>query len=549
MATDTDTAHAPAECAGRGECDVKTGLCACMPGFTGRACERSTCSAPGEPSCSGHGRCVSMQRHAADAYAPSTARTVRVTDAPWDATMLFGCICEPPYAGFDCSYRTCATGDIPTTTGQVNEVQLIQCTGASSGELTLWWEGSAVVLGAQLSAWQVKSALEAGFAGVRGLAVEFLPAGTTTLCSETLTVAQVEFTHDFGALSDMEVVYEDANGDETLFGSSPSAAVLAEGGDNAGSFFDEAGTQYKAIDGTKEESLCAGKGLCNREEGLCECLESNLEYFGSSDGYGRAGTRGECGYPLQAVAYCPGEISCSGHGVCHDGTDDTDGLLYLSCECSAGWTGADCSLRECPKGLSWFATRRRTTRRRRVRRVLQRRRVRPGDGRVRVGPVFGAARRRARACPPGHGEPECARHGVHDDGAARRGRRDQRRGRARLVRRRPEQRAHVGRAPHDRVQVRRVLARVSDETRRVSSCASRANCSRARALLPDRPLVAQVRLPGPHVPVRRRPGDVDRRGQHERPARGAGERAAAAAWRPRARSRSASGSRRRARSA
>ena len=67
-------------------------------------------------------------------YAPSTARTQYAYDAPWDATMLFGCVCEAPYAGFDCSYRTCATGDIPTTTGQVNEVQLIQCTGASSGE-------------------------------------------------------------------------------------------------------------------------------------------------------------------------------------------------------------------------------------------------------------------------------------------------------------------------------------------------------------------------------------------------------------------------------
>lgn len=41
MATADDTAHAPAMCSNRGDCDFSTGVCKCQRGFEGRACERS----------------------------------------------------------------------------------------------------------------------------------------------------------------------------------------------------------------------------------------------------------------------------------------------------------------------------------------------------------------------------------------------------------------------------------------------------------------------------------------------------------------------------
>lgn len=59
------------------------------------------------------------------------------------------------------------------------------------------------------------------------------------------------------------------------------------------------------------------------------------------------GRRGDCGFVVEAVTHCPGEVSCSGHGVCA-------GSPTYSCDCSDGWQGADCSLKTCPFGKSWF---------------------------------------------------------------------------------------------------------------------------------------------------------------------------------------------------
>jgi len=105
---------------------------------------------------------------------------------------------------------------------------------------------------------------------------------------------------------------------------------------------------------------CSNKGKCNRESGLCECLDG---YEGSS---------------CQRTS-CPN--SCSGHGVCRTVEEIAAGNLTKrveerltggatiwsgvataftydlwdkdknqGCVCDAGFTGYDCSLRQCPRG-------------------------------------------------------------------------------------------------------------------------------------------------------------------------------------------------------
>ncbi|KAL4157597.1 hypothetical protein PRNP1_006614 [Phytophthora ramorum] len=54
-------------------------------------------------------------------------RDVFVYDQLWDFNILHGCQCDTGFHGPSCSLKECSIGDDPLTTGQVNEVQLIQC--------------------------------------------------------------------------------------------------------------------------------------------------------------------------------------------------------------------------------------------------------------------------------------------------------------------------------------------------------------------------------------------------------------------------------------
>lgn len=86
---------------------------------------------------------------------------------------------------------------------------------------------------------------------------------------------------------------------------------------------------------------CSNKGICNRAAGECHCMP------------------GYEGHACQRAS-CPN--SCSGHGVCKSikqiAADDYDNVYRLwdkdatlGCVCDAGYTGPDCSLRQCKHGV------------------------------------------------------------------------------------------------------------------------------------------------------------------------------------------------------
>eukprot|EP00607_Mallomonas_marina_P005647 CAMPEP_0182431770 /NCGR_PEP_ID=MMETSP1167-20130531/51552_1 /TAXON_ID=2988 /ORGANISM="Mallomonas Sp, Strain CCMP3275" /LENGTH=595 /DNA_ID=CAMNT_0024618483 /DNA_START=569 /DNA_END=2356 /DNA_ORIENTATION=+ len=106
----SQTAHEYVECANKGTCDRSIGLCTCLPGYEGAACERVTC--PSSPVangdlvvCGGHGTC-------------QTASEIAATDhdnvySLWDKDMSMACVCDPGFYGCDCGSRRCPYGTDP----------------------------------------------------------------------------------------------------------------------------------------------------------------------------------------------------------------------------------------------------------------------------------------------------------------------------------------------------------------------------------------------------------------------------------------------------
>ena len=114
-----------------------------------------------------------------------------------------------------------------------------------------------------------------------------------------------------------------------------------------------------SVTGTKEYVECSGRGLCLNATGTCSCFAG----FASSDGFGRVGTRADCGHRLGGVTVvnainatyavtspCPvinGAV-CSGNGTC----DAVTGV----CACASGFGGHACEARTCLTTRTWFGS-------------------------------------------------------------------------------------------------------------------------------------------------------------------------------------------------
>ncbi|KAJ8599458.1 hypothetical protein CTAYLR_008049 [Chrysophaeum taylorii] len=329
-ATADDTAHAKAECSNRGLCDRTTGECECMSGYQGKACERTSC----DTSCYNKGKCLAMRSFALSHYSDYSEQFSYET--PWDARKVYGCACDEPYTSYNCGKRRCPSGDDPLTTGQVNEVQILKCM-ATGGSFALIFDGKiSGTIRAGFREAGVKAALEAT-ESIAEVSVSFTAADNGTVCqSDSTNLVKIEFTQNFGSLAPLKPSADALAG---------TVEVFADGTTEVG---DEMGTKHVSIKGTKEDDQCSNRGVCDAFTATCTCTTTNNDVYSSSDGYGNPGTRGDCGYPETSVTTCPGEVACSSNGVCDD--DET-----YRCSCAKGWYGADCSLRQCPVGLSWFS--------------------------------------------------------------------------------------------------------------------------------------------------------------------------------------------------
>ncbi|KAL7541839.1 hypothetical protein ACHAXR_011265 [Thalassiosira sp. AJA248-18] len=345
IATADDTAHQSAECSNRGKCDRNTGQCLCETMYEGSACERLAC--PND--CSGRGRCLSakalarmqdpgIQRKSSGCTSTdicdadcsnrdySACSAVNVYETPWEADQFFGCLCDAGYAGYDCSIRTCATGDDPLTGSQDNDIQLLEC-HADFGTFTLTFRRETTApISVDASVTDVTNAINAlsSLEGQQPKVAVSWTGGVDRVCISSGNNIQVTFLQDFG---DLPLLIPDGT---NLGQTSGSDTPII--------------TAQKVVTGTKEADSCSAHGTCDEEKGICQCLDDWM----TSDGYGNAGTRGDCGYrSTGTTSTCPGEPACIGHGTCL-------GPPSYRCDCESGRSGPDCSLIDCPSDKSWF---------------------------------------------------------------------------------------------------------------------------------------------------------------------------------------------------
>lgn len=128
VARATDTAHEQVVCSGRGTCVASTGLCKCFPGYYGEDCGKNYC--PND--CNGNGMCYSLKA-AAEMY-DGFRLNRSTTYTQWDANMIYGCVCDQGWEGYDCSLQTCDVGPDPRVATSSTETVTFVC--MCSGSLT-----------------------------------------------------------------------------------------------------------------------------------------------------------------------------------------------------------------------------------------------------------------------------------------------------------------------------------------------------------------------------------------------------------------------------
>ncbi len=203
-----------------------------------------------------------------------------------------------------------------------------------SGSLSFVY-GDSITASYDVTATSLSATIAAGIKGLADLAsaewsnLDVSVTITSSLCGASAATSYVVLTSDYGNIPGLEIIYSVTSGStaQTLIWSSTNGA----------------GTLYE----------CSNQGFCNRQNGVCSCVQdyydNTLFYRASnSDGTGGKGIRPDCGYidTYPSTCYVEGKSICNGNGYCSNSTS--------LCTCHDGYYGLTCAVKECPKGYAWF---------------------------------------------------------------------------------------------------------------------------------------------------------------------------------------------------
>ena len=203
--------------------------------------------------------------------------------------LILRCLCDEGWDGHACSLRMCPLGDDPGTTGQADEVQVIdcRCDTTCTGNIVLSFRNRhSSVISASASSSAVQTAIES-IIGVRSVTVSM--TGGSALCGNSAAVSTaITFTHNPG---DHPTMVISSNSLASSSGTAPTISVISGGSTSANS--------VASVDGTRERIECSGRGTCDRATGMCSCKTG----YSSSNGAGAQGNTGDCSALTTPMTY------------------------------------------------------------------------------------------------------------------------------------------------------------------------------------------------------------------------------------------------------
>ena len=142
-----DTAHREVTCSGRGTCISATGQCKCLDGYHGPDCGQTKC--PND--CNNNGKCLSLRDSAIqyDGFALNYSTSYGL----WDADLIYGCVCDPGWQGYDCSEQTCDVGVDPRVSTSSHETVSMVCECSGTIEETCFGKFKLQFMGHELQTW------------------------------------------------------------------------------------------------------------------------------------------------------------------------------------------------------------------------------------------------------------------------------------------------------------------------------------------------------------------------------------------------------------
>ena len=275
----TNMAHSSkgAECSNAGYCNRGTGICECLAGYEGQACQRQ------KSACNGNGIVMTMSGlytvYSTEMYYNTlqivNADNVNDTFSSWEADRLTSCVCDRGFTGPHCEMRMCPKGDDPLTHMSdfyTINIHVAATHGTLGGYVHLIFNGETLIFPADHGDWsltQCKESFEKTFSAIgevrctRGSQIDARGSIIHTVSIRKWNMYPYEnniYTNDGAKSGPMlgkwlcKTKY--ITGDENLTPDDDTAScVITE----------------PVVASLPEYDYCSNRGICNFNTGQCNC--------------------------------------------------------------------------------------------------------------------------------------------------------------------------------------------------------------------------------------------------------------------------------------